>query len=155
MTVATKNQRKQQKQTTLSFMKHLVWELRNLHLAVVLVMFGISKERPILGDHAKAHIFCLCSENNPINPRRNTWKVHEKHTKSAWKAYEKHRFSWRKTTCQLGKPALSSVIVSMWDNNAFEERASRHSRAPKRYVNWKDISKPKTPVNWYLQYERY
>ena len=35
-------------------------------------MIGLSKERPILGDDAKAHIFGLCSENTPIKPRRST-----------------------------------------------------------------------------------
>ena len=49
------------------------WE-RNTQLILV----GLSKERPILGDHAKAHIFGLRSENTPIKPRRSTWKAHEK-----------------------------------------------------------------------------
>ena len=32
-------------------------------------MFGLSKERPILGDHAKAHNFGLRGDNTPIKPR--------------------------------------------------------------------------------------
>ena len=35
-------------------------------------VFGLSKERPILGDHARTHIFGLCSENTPIKPWRST-----------------------------------------------------------------------------------
>ena len=46
------------------------------------VFFGLSEERPILGDHAKAHIFSLRSENTLIKPRRSTWKAYEKRMKS-------------------------------------------------------------------------
>ena len=58
-------------------------------------LFGLSKERPILGDHAKAHIFGFRSENTLIKPRRSTWKAHEKCKLSAWKAY-----AFRKTHLQ-------------------------------------------------------
>ena len=37
-------------------------------------IFGLSKERPILGDHAKAHILRLRSEKTPIKPRRSTFR---------------------------------------------------------------------------------
>ena len=37
-------------------------------------VIGLSFERPILGDHAKAHIFGLRSENIPIKPRRSHMK---------------------------------------------------------------------------------
>ena len=32
------------------------------------LLFFLSEERPILGDHAKAHIFGLCSEKTPKKP---------------------------------------------------------------------------------------
>ena len=50
--------------------------------ALSFMLIGLSKERPILGDHAKAHMFGLRSEKYPD-------KAKEKHIKSAWKAYEK------------------------------------------------------------------
>ena len=39
---------------------------------LIVSIVGLLKERPILGDHAKAHTFGLCSENTPIKPRRST-----------------------------------------------------------------------------------
>ena len=39
-----------------------------------ILLIGLSKERPILGDHTKAHIFGLRSENTPTKPRRSTTK---------------------------------------------------------------------------------
>ena len=56
------------------------------------LFIGLSKERPILGDHAKAHIFGLRSENTLIKPRRSTWKAHEKHMKSMKSVWKKPLF---------------------------------------------------------------
>ena len=66
---------------------YLLTETIKYKLQVSAGLFGLSKERPVLGNHAKVHIFGLRHENTPIKPRRSTWRVHEKRTKSAWKAY--------------------------------------------------------------------
>ena len=68
----------------LSVFFYLCFSLFTFHIHIfTLLLIGLSKERPILGDHAKAHIFGLHSENTPIKPRRITWKAYEKHMKSA------------------------------------------------------------------------